>query len=175
MYWSVSLFGTFLSNLPQDQAEHLHFQTSSLAECAQASCRVTRDGRRWPTLTGPATESVGGVEASLERLVSIYGINEWNFMRRVRRFHVNKREEEPCLARNDSGARRWSFAWRISLAVEQARCAGVSWCTRHALCEEEPHDCCVVALGPVPLASPESDKRQTKWKGRVPTAPTSLP
>lgn len=35
------------------------------------------------------------MEASLERLVSIYGINEWNFMRRVRRFHVNKKEEEP--------------------------------------------------------------------------------
>lgn len=114
MYWSVSLFGTFLSNLPQDQAEHLHFQTSSLAERAQASCRVTRDGRRWPTLTGPATESVGGVEASLERLLSIYGINEWNFMRRVRRFHVNKKEEEPHPARNDNGTSRGGFRWRSS-------------------------------------------------------------
>lgn len=152
MYWSVSLFGTFLSNSPQDQAEHLHFQTSSLGECAQASLRVTPDRRRWPTLTGPATQSVGGVEASLERLLSIYGINEWNFMRRVRSFYVNKKEEEPHLAHNDSGARRWNIAWWILLMVEEVRCAGVPWCTRHTRCEEKPHNCCVVALGPVPLA-----------------------
>lgn len=69
MYWSVSLNGTFLSNLPQDQAEHLHFQTSSLNGCAQVSLRVTPDRGRWPTLTGPATEGVGGVEASLEHLL----------------------------------------------------------------------------------------------------------
>lgn len=96
----------------------MHFQTSSLAERAQASCRVTRDGRRWPTLTGPATESVGGVEASLEHLLSIYGINEWNFMRRVRRFHVNKREEEPrplaMTVERGGGTSRGGFRWRSS-------------------------------------------------------------